>query len=232
MRRRREAAAAFAAIALGCALWSSACATSNGDATDEGPGTSSSSSSSSSSGSGSGSSSGSDRPAFDATFPDPPDANVDPTPEAGADTCIDNDDPGASESVAKQLAATDDCDDALKTVKGVMNGAVDVDFYKVSVADKSCGLLQPDIGTSTTGVELCVYARCKNSTADAVSGCKQGVIQTNATTGMKGCCATGPGKAVPDWNCSGLDDSADLLFRVKPSGSSNACTAYSFTYVF
>lgn len=225
--RRRKAAAAFAVIALGCAAWSSACATSNGDPTDEGPGTSSSSSSSSS-----GSSSGSDRPAFDASFPQEQDANVDPTPEAGADTCIDTDDPGGAENVAKQLPATDDCDDALKTVKGVMNGAVDVDFYKLSVSDKSCGLLQPDIGATTAGIELCVYARCKNSTADAVSGCSQGVMQTNATTGMKGCCANGPGKAIPDWNCSGLDDSADLLIRVKPSGSGDTCLAYTFSYTF
>ena len=228
---RRKAAAAFAAIALACAAWSSACATSNGDATEEDPGASSSSSTSSSSSSGS--SSGSDRPAFDASFPEEqPDANVDPTPEAGADTCIDNDDPGGAENVAKTLPATDDCDDKLKSVKGVMNGAVDVDFYKVSVSDDSCGLLQPDIGATTAGIELCAFVRCKNPTPDAVSGCKQGVMQTNAATGMKGCCANGPGKAVPDWNCSGLDDSADLLIRVKPSGSSDACIAYTFTYVF
>lgn len=213
--------------ALAVTLSAMACATSNGDSADEEPLPSSSSSSGSSS-----SSSGSSRPAFDASFEDEPDANVDPTPEAGADTCLDDGDPGGAENVAKQLPATDDCDDALKTVKGVLNGAVDVDFYKLSVADKGCGLLQPDLGTSTSGVEMCVYARCQNSTADAVSGCAQGAPQTNPTTGMKGCCVTGPGKAIPEWDCSGLNDSADLLIRVKQGGSSDACVAYSFSYQF
>ncbi len=222
-------AAAFAGIALACALWSSACGTSNGDAAEEAPASSSSSSSSSS-----GSSSGSDRPAFDASFPDEPDANVDPTPEAGADTCIDNDDPGGAENVAKQLPATDDCDNNLKTVKGVMNGAVDVDFYKLSGTDKGGCSLATEFSVASAGVELCVYARCKNATADAVSGCAQGVMSTNAATGMKGCCTNGPGKATPNWDCSGItdDDSADFLIRVKSSGSTDACIAYSFSYVF
>lgn len=227
---RRRTAATFAAVALVCASWSSACATSNGDATDDVPTSSSSSSSSGSSSS----SSGSNRPAFDASFPEEqPDANVDPTPEAGGDTCVDPDDPGGAENVAKQLPATDDCDNTLKTVKGVANGAVDVDFYKLSGTDKFGCSLDTEFSI-TGGVELCVYARCKNATTDAVSGCAQGTMQTNPTTGMKGCCASGPNKATPQWDCSGItdNDSADFIIRVKPSGSSGACLAYSLSYRF
>lgn len=175
-------------------------------------------------------------PPFEATIEEPDggdgdggkDADPDPPP-LDAGPCVDDDDPGSAENLAKALPDTDDCDDAYKTVKGVANGAVDVDFYKLSVADRACGLLQPDLESLTPGAELCVFVRCKNITAGAVTGCDQGTPSTSSG-GLDGCCANG-GKAIPRWDCAGLEDSADLYLRVRqPNGS--ACLQYELRYVF
>ena len=228
---RRTVAGLFGLLALGSALFASAaCATSNGDA-DLGPTEredDEESSSSSSSG-------GTNRPTFEASI-DPseqPDANVDPTPEGGGDTCVDNDDPGGAENVAKALPNTDDCDDNFKTVKGVLNGAVDVDFYKMSGQDKAGCNVETEFGTSTAGAEICVYARCKNATANAVSGCTHGTLDTSVV-GMKGCCAAGPNKATPEWDCSGItdNDSADFMIRIRQAAGSDKCLPYTFSYRF
>jgi hypothetical protein len=225
---RRTVAGLLGLLALGGALsTSAACATSNGEAdlsNGEGEG----------SGKGSSSSSGStERPTFDASFAeaDPADANVDPTPDGGGDTCVDNDDPGSSENVAKQLAGTDDCDNDFKTVKGVLNGAVDVDFYKMSGQDKAGCSLDTEFSSPTAGVELCVYARCKNATANAVTGCTNGVEDTSVV-GMKGCCAAAPNKATPEWDCSGLldNDSADFMIRIRQAAGGDKCLPYTFSY--
>jgi hypothetical protein len=229
----RTIAGLFGLLALaGATFASAACATSNGDA-DVSPGEGGGEQSSS----GNSSSGSTDRPAFDASFEptDPADANVDPT-EAGGDTCVDNDDPGSSETGAKQLPSTDDCDDDFKTVKGVLNGAVDVDFYKLSMTDKfglGCTTSQKEFSAATSGAEICVYARCKNATANAVSGCKDGT-EDASIVGMKGCCTSGPGKATPEWDCEGLsdNDSADFVIRIKQAAGGDKCLPYSFSYRF
>ena len=158
--------------------------------------------------------------------------NGDPTPPDDADQCIDNDDPGSAENVAKALPATDDCDNDYKTLDGVMKGAVDVDFYKLSATDKLGCLIDADFEGQTAGTELCVYARCKNSTIDAVTGCDQGVMSTSEI-GMKGCCAAAPGRAVPKWDCEGFtdNDSADFFFRVRQING-DKCLPYKLRYRF
>jgi hypothetical protein len=173
-------------------------------------------------------------PEFEADFEDTDDAgtnNGDPTPPDG-DQCIDKDDPGSAENVAKVLSPIDDCDENYKSVSGVANGEVDVDFYKLSASDKTGCLVQADFEGQTAGTELCVYARCKNSTIDAVTGCEQGVENTSGI-GMKGCCAAAPGRAVPKWDCSGItdDDSADFFFRVKQING-DKCLPYKLRYRF
>jgi hypothetical protein len=169
-------------------------------------------------------------PEFEASFdPEPDSGTGDPTPPDG-DQCIDNDDPGSAENVAKVLPDTDDCDNDYKTVSGVMNGAVDIDYYKLSATDRTGCLLDTDFEAQTAGTELCVFARCKNSTIDAVTGCAQGV-STTSTIGMKGCCAAGPGRAVPKWDCEGFtdDDSADFFIRVRQINA-DKCLPYKIRY--
>src|SRR5690349_20989572 len=89
------------------------------------------------------------------------DPNKDPAPPGGTAECIDKSDPGGAENVAQKLPDTDDCDDDFKTISGVMKGAVDVDFYKLSATDKGPSLSNPlgcrveaDFETQTAGTEL------------------------------------------------------------------------------
>jgi hypothetical protein len=177
---------------------------------------------------------GSERPPFETTIPDaPPPPDTDPGPQQG-ESCADKDDPGSSESVAKALAATDDCDNAIKTVNGIANGPIDVDFYKLSATDKTFCSLGTEFNSPTSGMELCVYARCQNSTANAVTGCTHGTLMTSAS-GMKGCCSATPGKATPEWDCSGItdNDSADFYISLKQlSGGTNKCLPYLLNYVY
>lgn len=218
--RARSQLVLFAAVVVG-ASWMG-CATSNGDPEAEqvepGPTPTSTPKADAA-----------PRPDFEAGFPDEEDAggNVDPTPDGG-DTCVDKNDPGSSESAAKALSDTDDGVDDATTITGVMNGSVDVDFYRVKVADTSGSLLQPDIKTQTLGVELCVFVKCPSGETDLKS-CAGGAMKTS-DIGTKGCCGAGPATISPDWNCPGLNDSGDLFFRVRPTG--NACLPYTFSYVF
>ncbi len=180
-------------------------------------------------GSGTGSTTSNDRPPFEPTFPDAGPAEPPPS-DGGPATCVDKDDPGGAESVAKALAQTDDCDDSMKSVKGVANGPIDVDFYKLAAHDKFLCSLDTEFSSPSAGLELCVFARCQNSTANAVSGCKDGTMKT-AAGGMKGCCAATPGKATPEWDCSGItdNDSADFYISLRQAGGSK-CLPYTLNY--
>lgn len=179
------------------------------------------------------------RPAFDASIdgesdtdggaPDPSDP--DPNPPGGGDECIDNGDPGGAENVAKALANQTDCDNSVKTVKGVLNGPVDVDYYRLTITDKAFCSIDTDFESTTSGMELCVFAKCTNGTTTHMKSCKAGVQKTS-DIGMLGCCATTPGKAIPDWDCGGItdNDSADMFVRVKQTA--NQCLPYTITYRF
>ena len=165
-------------------------------------------------------------PKFDDKTPDP---SKDPAPPDG-DQCTDADDPGGAENTATTLAATDDCNDTVMEVTGKMKGAADVDMYKLSVKDRSCGIFEASFEDETAGTELCVFARCQNSTQDAFGGCKAGT-EAVSDIGVKGCCAAAPGKAIPKIDCDGFNDSVDYSIRVRqPAG--NQCLPYKFKYSF
>lgn len=168
------------------------------------------------------------RPDFEAGFTEPDAATDDPTPDGGGDTCVDKNDPGSSESTAKALPDTTDGVDNKTMVTGVLNGQVDVDFYKLKVSDVSTGMLGPDLAIETAGTEMCVFVNCISAGASTVK-CSSGVAATSAG-GFKGCCAAGPNQIVPDWNCNGINDSAELYIRVKQTAAK--CTPYSWSYVF
>jgi hypothetical protein len=195
------------------------CATSNGDPIDLG-GTSPTSTSTTKP-------APSDRPAFEAGFEE--DAGVDAAPDGGG-TCADKDDPASTEIGAKVLPPTDDAQNTPLTVNGVLNGAVDVDFYKLSMSDLTGRSIDDAFEIKTSGVEMCVFVKCKAG-ATTVSSCTGGVKQTSSI-GMEGCCATGPSQASPQWDCPGFtdDDSADFFIRIKQTGT--ACVPYAFSYVF
>jgi len=115
------------------------------------------------------------------------------------------------------------------------NQRVDTDYYSLSAVDKGPSLSHPAgckldsaFETKTAGTEICVFARCKNTTENTVTGCTEGKAATSEN-GWNGCCGT---KAVPDLDCSGFtdNDSSDFLIRIKPTNNANACLPYKFEY--
>jgi len=211
-------------IALASVVWIG-CATSNGDPVDNGAGT----------GSGDDSSDDSEqkqRPAFEAGTFDSSSADsgtTEPEPPGG-DTCIDKDDQGSNETTAKALPSTTDGDNTTKSVKGVLNGPVDVDFFKLKMTDEFGSSVDANFQIETTGVEMCVFVKCAAGET-SVTGCSGGVV-TTSSIGTKGCCATGPSQVTPQWDCPGFtdNDSADFFIRLKQTP--DKCTSYSWTYHF
>lgn len=211
------------AVATG-AVWMG-CATANGDPADEEP------TAPATQGTGTTKPDASSRPDFEAGFPTDPDAgnNVDPTPDGGGDTCVDNGDPGGAENAAKALPDTDDAQNTAIVVKGILNGPVDVDFYKVHVTDKSFHLLQPDLQVATSAVEMCVFVKCDTNGPSNVT-CSSPAVGKKSDIGTDGCCSTGPAAVSPGWDCKSTTDSAQLFVRIKQPG--NACLPYAFSYAF
>lgn len=170
----------------------------------------------------------------DSGNPDPgdPDPGDPDPPDPGQ--CVDSNDPGGTEPLAKVLADTDDNQDHDITIKGVLNGLGDVDFYKFGVSDKAFHELNTKFATPTKGVELCAWVSCKLGNIN-FKGCNLGGAEDNTLTGRKGCCVTGPGSTAPDWECKGgklnqQDDSANVVVRVRQSV--DECTPYAWSYNF
>jgi hypothetical protein len=164
--------------------------------------------------------------------PDPSGSPDGEAPEGGpapAPTCSDPNDVGSSEATSKSFSTNDGIDTAT-SVSGVMNGALDVDYYTGTVADSTFGLLQPSLVNNTNGVQLCAFVRCSGGSTTVT--CAAGSAATSNENGNKGCCVNGAGSLQPTWDCSGtLDETAKVSFRVKSTGS-DACLPYSFSYVF
>jgi len=170
-------------------------------------------------------------PDFEPKFETPAtDPSKDPAP-AGADECVDNGDPGGTESTAQQLPETDDCDDAMKPITGKLKSTADVDVYRVKTKDAWC-VRETSFELETPGAELCVFMRCNNGNQEGFKGCDSGTEATSET-GLKGCCQAGPGKAVPKLGCSGIfsgyDDSAEFTIRVRQP-QANRCLPYRVRY--
>ena len=172
------------------------------------------------------------RPDFEAGFPDMDGGGeggntIDPTPPGG-DTCVDNGDPGGAENTAKALPDTTDAQNTAISVSGVLNGAVDVDFYRLNVADTSFHLLQPDIQATSNGVEMCVFAKCPSGASNVT--CTAPAVATKSDIGIDGCCGASPSSVTPAWNCGGTDDSAQLFIKI--TQTADKCLPYTFSYAF
>jgi hypothetical protein len=167
------------------------------------------------------------RPDFDASFPD--DASADPTPPDG-DECIDKDDPGSTEAVAKALPNIDDDDDSGGTVTGMMHGEVDVDFYKFQGTDSGFGFVNPTVSSGTTGLELCMFVACMSGTMQW-KGCSNGGQHKKSDIGNDGCCVATPSSTTLDYDCDGTgSESSNVFIRVKQIG--DQCLPYSVDYHF
>lgn len=173
------------------------------------------------------------RPDFEAGFPDMEGgtddggSSVDPTPDGG-DTCVDNNDPGGAENTAKALPDTDDSQNSAITVSGVLSSAVDVDFYRLNVADTSFHLLQPDIQATSSGIEMCVFVKCPSGSSGVT--CSAPAVAKKSDIGIDGCCGTGPSSVTPGWNCGGTNDSAQIFIKI--TQTADKCLPYTFSYAF
>lgn len=225
MHSRRVAAVVFVAIAVASWMGCAANGTSD-DGTGTGSGTSGGSSGSSGKTPPPPPEPPPSNPDFDAAFPE--DSGGDPTPPQG-DQCVDNNDPGGTESSAHALANIDDCDSSGSTITGTMNGAVDVDMYKFQGTDTFGCEVNPTASSSTTGLELCVFVACMSGSID-FKGCSGGVQKTS-DIGDPGCCVATPGTTTLDYNCVGTtSESANVFIRVKQTGTT--CLPYSVAYHF
>lgn len=184
-----------------------------------------------------------DAPAFHAEFKDGGKSSEDDKKDSGSTDddnlgCIDPDDPGGAENVAKSLPDTNDCDNSYRSVGGVADGPVDVDWYKFKATDEGWSLSHPisceretDFVNETNNIELCVYATCANGAQDGVKSCSDGSSTATNALGMKGCCVKGPGQAVPKVSCASVtkDDSAVFYMSVRQVNTAQ-CLPYKFRY--
>ncbi len=173
-----------------------------------------------------------ERPAFDASLPPDEDAGDGGGASGDGGVCADPDDQGGASNVARALPDTTDCDNSTKSAKGVINGAADVDYFKFVATDKTGCSIDLGFGTSTPGLELCVWPACMTGTT-TLSKCTGGTRTKNPQTNEDGCCMKSPGNMVPEYDCPGLfdDDSATFFVRLRSAGA-NQCIPYTWTYKF
>jgi hypothetical protein len=144
-------------------------------------------------------------------------------------TCNDPMDPGGSENTATALKNTDDCDGDGSSIKGVIDGMLDIDMYSLQAADTFGCVIGPTSSTPSTDIQYCMFIKCQGGGMD-FKGCS-GSTQEKSDIGLDGCCLTQPGTLTIDYNCTGTtNDSIDVFIRVK--GLKDACIPYTSTYHF
>jgi hypothetical protein len=144
-------------------------------------------------------------------------------------TCDDPMDPGGTENTAMALKNTDDCDGDGSSIKGVIDGILDIDMYSLQAADTFGCVIGPTSSTPSTDIQYCMFIKCQGGGMD-FKGCS-GSTQEKSDIGLDGCCLTQPGTLTIDYNCTGTtNDSIDVFIRVK--GLKDACIPYTSTYHF
>lgn len=166
------------------------------------------------------------RPAFDAGFP----ADKDPEPPH-VEECLDPNDPGSTETAAKELPNIDDCDGSAGKITGTLKGAADTDFYKFVASDTWLCSVNPKVSSQTPGLEVCMFVSCLKGTTE-VSSCSGGGAKVTSSIGTQGCCVAAPGSTEPYYNCADTsDETANVFLRVRQINA-DKCTAYSVDYNF
>jgi hypothetical protein len=140
--------------------------------------------------------------------------------------------PNNSIPSAVALKEIDDCDGSGGTLKGMVAGGTDPDFFHYKGNDKFGCVVDATASTKTAGVRLCVFVSCASGTTELKS-CKKGMKETSPG-GVLGCCSSGPGEVVVEHGCPlvGSSDSADVYIRVDAPGSGSMCTPYDVDYHF
>ncbi|MBX3126241.1 MAG: hypothetical protein KF718_05970 [Polyangiaceae bacterium] len=143
----------------------------------------------------------------------------------GGSSCLDiGFEPNETEATATDLGAMTDCDSTGKTVVAKLDGATDVDFYRVVASDVAGCVVDPSFET-TTQARLCAFFECPG----VAVACASPATQATSPDGRKGCCIPSGGtlKATPD--CSGSNDGSTVYIRMD-QGPADQCTSYSVKF--
>lgn len=170
------------------------------------------------------------------TGPDPSTTGVDTTDTSTSTTgnveCMD---PGPEPNEVEDDAVEFDdqgCQDPPGMFAGVLNGDVDVDWFRYRGVDgQGCGFNNPFVShtlTASDTVRLCVFAECDQG--DPQFQCPMGSQNSDSPDGRPGCC--GSGDLTFQWNCQGSQlETADFYVRLDQAPA-NSCVDYSVTYSF
>lgn len=154
--------------------------------------------------------------------------------EAPTDAYEDND---SSADAAELEATTDSTDYPQGSLEAQLFPEDDVDFYTFVDSDTFRGLIYPKVELQGipegSDYDLCAFIACANGDEGAEATCESG--SAARFEGMSGCCSDSAGdsdeevRIGPD--CSGGDDSVDVLVRVRRVAGAPVCAApYTLIY--
>ncbi len=123
------------------------------------------------------------------------------------------------------------CMDDPKMLSGVLDGAMDVDWFTYHGAwIDACGQIDPTVMNTLTAsdmVRLCVFADCDNSNAAIMCN---NAMMAMGPNGAPGCCAMGSVSYV--MNCQmNPNESAQIYVRLDQAPA-DSCVDYSIEYSF
>lgn len=154
--------------------------------------------------------------------PGPQDSGADAACEVGSGG-------GASLTTAVRLPTIDDCDGSGRSVSGTLAGPTDAAWFVFRGSDTVGCAVDATVSTRTSGLRLCVFARCATG-ATTYKGCRDG--EKTVLGADTGCC--GVDLVSLQHACGGTsggttDDTADVYVRVE-APSATACLPYSVGY--
>jgi len=141
---------------------------------------------------------------------------------AGSD-CSDAHEPNESEAEAAALGTLTGCGGG-SSVDGMLDGAVDVDWFSYSGDDVAACIAPLRAITASAGLRLCKYAACR--TGNTTVTCLDGSTAAMSPGGLDGCChSQGFGMTVA---CTGGEDDATVYLSLDQAAA--ACVTYTLSF--
>lgn len=133
---------------------------------------------------------------------------------------------GATLATAVRVPTIDDCDGSARSVSGTLAGPTDAAWFVFRGNDTVGCAVDATVTSKTTGVRLCVFARC-NVTPTTYKGCRDG--EKTVLGADTGCCGVEVASLQHACGAGTTDDTADVYVRVD-APTAAACLPYSFGY--
>ena len=141
--------------------------------------------------------------------------------------------PDESEDLPTPLDDITDDDDEFHQIKGVLSGALDVDWYRYHGADTVLHVSEPTIElvSMSAGLRVCQFLECDSGgVALTKLTCPDGTKFAISGDLRPGCCHT-TGFTISDFDCDGNDESLQAYIRIdKPD--LDECVDYEFKLHF